>query len=69
MKTKDLIKILEQIDKEGDCNIYIASDSECNSLSTMDEEYSIGYDFNAKNNKKFIILTPFTEGLVYDELE
>lgn len=69
MKTKELIELLKKCDKDGNCNVYIASDSECNSLSTMDKTYSVDFDFNANNGSKFIVLTPFEEGLDYEELE
>lgn len=60
--TKELVKILNQFPL--DTKVFLSSDSEGNSFSTLNERMS----FEMTQNKKSIIIIPFQEGLEYDDL-
>lgn len=67
MKVKELIELLKEQDQES--NVFMSSDCEGNSYSTMDAKFSVDYDFNRFNGTRFTILTPYEEGLDYDDLQ
>lgn len=62
-KISELIKWLEDMKSAlGDVNVYVASDSECNSYGTVDVTGIFGYGKN-------VIICPYKDGLLDEDLD
>jgi len=61
-KISELIKWLEDMKSAlGDVNVYVASDSECNSYGTVDVTGIFGYGKN-------VIICPYKDGLLDEDI-